>query len=220
MLPFCFINLAIFFLDLLLWRCVYVFLFQARGQLDTHTHRMFVLFCVKLIDLRFQFSLRWGPKSVLFLLHVRRSYIVCFCCYFFSMFLFCFALNVCDGSVFFLLLIFLYFNLSVCRCFLCFFLSYVECEWNGFVIVFPVYLFVWVWVSEAYLFLKNIISLFFMVTLNGFNVVCRRFFFFFLCELWAFHLPKYVCFQWFLSVCDVFGDEFLTKWRLCFGAWL
>lgn len=125
---------------------------------------------------------------------------------FFSMFLFCFALNMCDGSVFSTNLISLCF-FSFADFF--FFCLICPCADVFFVVSFML---CWVWVKlNCYCFsrlfvcvcewglfiLKNIISLFFMMTLNGFNGVCRR--------LLTFHLPIHVCFQWYLSVCDVFG---------------
>lgn len=152
-----FINLASFFdkfLDLLRWRYCFLFfiiiIWSQRSIRHAHTE-----FSVLLIDLRFQFCLRWGPKSVVF----------CYTCtvtYCFALFSILFVLNVCDGSGF-LLLIFLFFLICPCAEFVFFFFMFSE----G--------VFVWVnlncfslfylcmcdseW-SRSLFILKNIISLF------------------------------------------------------------
>lgn len=159
-----FTNLASFFdkfLDLLFWKyfffILFSLLFQAGGQLDTHT-QSFLFACFKLINFVFaevQKVFRYMYGHVLFS---------------FSML---FALNVCDGSVFVFADLFLLLNLSVCWVFHCF----TSCYVNVFVWVklncycFPrcfFYLWLCEWVSEWSSFiLKNIISLFFMMTLNA-----------------------------------------------------
>lgn len=148
--------------------CFPLFLFQARGQLDTHTHAEWFLFffCFKLIDLRFQFCLRWGSKSVCHMYIYGHVLFVLF-----GFYAVCFK-RVCDGSGFVLLIYVCFFlNLSVCWFFLTFSLSYV----NVFVWVnFSCYCFSCEW-SRSLFILKNIISLFFIMTANVVNGFCRRF---------------------------------------------